>query len=128
MGITIGREQRDAIYEEVLTDLSGIGDLWIAFAEGDYETARRYRRRFEDDMRLLDDLGWENEPGPAAVFELTMSAAVLGRVAGHFAARLGGSLRGQLADGVEERRYTDRALAAQAAFAALAAGAAQTDG
>lgn len=45
---------------------------------------------------------------------------------GHFAERLGGWVRSQLVDTEEERRYTDRALAAQAAFAALAAEAART--
>jgi hypothetical protein len=46
-----------AIYAEVTLDLDGIGDLAIAMNKADYATARRYRQRFEDDMRLLDDLG-----------------------------------------------------------------------
>jgi hypothetical protein len=40
--------------------------------QGDYATARRLRREFEEDLRLLDDLGWAEEE-PADSFELTMA-------------------------------------------------------
>ena len=79
VAITINRSERDAIYQEVLTDLTGVGDIDIALRNDDYETARRYRRRFEDDMRLLDDLGWEPDQDRDE-FELTMPPDGLARV------------------------------------------------
>jgi hypothetical protein len=57
MAITITREARDTIYEEVLIELSASGDIWAEMQSGDYEAAERTRRRLADDMRLLDDLG-----------------------------------------------------------------------
>lgn len=41
------------------------------FQQGDYATAQRLRREFEEDMRLLDDLGWA-EDDTAESYELTM--------------------------------------------------------
>lgn len=79
--IKLNREQREAIYAEVALDLDAVGDLAIVMSKGDYDTARRYRRRFEDDMRLLDDLGWEPEQNRDE-FELTMPTADLARVSG----------------------------------------------
>jgi hypothetical protein len=59
VAITITREQRDAIHQELLTELTGSGDIWAELQSGDYDAAKRTRRRFEDEMRLLDDIGWE---------------------------------------------------------------------
>jgi hypothetical protein len=43
----------------VLNDLSGIGDVVLLIGRGEYGTAREHGRRFVEDLRLLDDLGWE---------------------------------------------------------------------
>jgi hypothetical protein len=58
MSLTITAEQRDALYDQVLDRLSGIGDIEIAIGVKDYDTAERLGREFSDDLRLLlDDLG-----------------------------------------------------------------------
>ena len=51
MAITIDRTARDAIYEEILTELSGSGDIWTEMQSGDYEAVRRTRRRLEESCR-----------------------------------------------------------------------------
>lgn len=62
--VTISHEERGLIHDELLTALSGVGDVFIATEQGEDEDARRLRLRFEDLMRLLDDLGWSPEdPG-----------------------------------------------------------------
>ena len=127
MAITINREQRDAIYFEVALDLDGIGDLAIAMSKADYATARRYRQRFEDDMRLLDDLGWEREQNRDE-FDLTMSTPDLARVIGYFNRLLGSSVQAHLSEPEEGRRHAAQSLAAQTALASVLAQAAQTDG
>jgi hypothetical protein len=64
---TIDRERRDALYELVLDHLSGIGDFWIAIEEKDFAKAERLGIEFGEDFRLLEDIGWEPEHGPANV-------------------------------------------------------------
>jgi hypothetical protein len=51
MRMTITREQRDAIYQEVIDDLSGI-DIFLLLSREEWEDARRHRRRFEDMHQL----------------------------------------------------------------------------
>jgi hypothetical protein len=63
--VTIDRERREALYELVLDHLSGIGDFWIAIEEKDFAKAERLGIEFGEDFRLLEDIGWEPEPGPA---------------------------------------------------------------
>lgn len=58
MALTISREQRNAIYELVLTHLTGIGDVWIEIENRDFARAKRLGRAFAEDLRLLDALGW----------------------------------------------------------------------
>ncbi|MBA3261548.1 MAG: hypothetical protein H0T69_03560 [Thermoleophilaceae bacterium] len=57
MPLTISREQRDAIYELVVTHLTGIGDVWIELDNHDFPTAKRLAREFVEDLHLLNDLG-----------------------------------------------------------------------
>jgi hypothetical protein len=125
--IKLSREQRDAIYAEVTLDLDGVGDLAIAMKKADYATARRYRQRFEDDMRLLDDLGWEPEQNRDE-FELTMPTADLARVIGYFNRLLGSSVEAHLAEPEEARRHAAQAVAVQTTLASVLAQAAQSDG
>ncbi len=115
MAITINREQRDAVYQEIMLDLSGVGDIFHALNGDDYEKAREYRRRFEDDMRLLDDLGWEPEQ-EADEFELTMPRADLARALRRLNASAGSMLHSHIVEPIEERRYAERALVAQGAY------------
>lgn len=84
MSIAITLEQRDALYEDLLTHLSGMGDLWLAINRNDFETADRLGHEFVDELRLiLKDLGWGDGPKTGTV-ELTLPPAdlrnVLGRI------------------------------------------------
>jgi hypothetical protein len=115
MAITISGDQRDAIYQEIVLDLSGVGDIFHALNGADYEKAREYRRRFEDDMRLLDDLGWEPEQ-EADEFELTMPRVDLARALGRLNAGARSMLHSHIVEPIEERRYAERALVAQSAY------------
>lgn len=86
MPITITAKQRDALYGEVLTHLSGIGDLWLAVQGEDFATADRLGRQFADDLTLvLDDLGWGE--GTEDPIELTMAPDPLRRVLVHLRGR-----------------------------------------
>ncbi|HEY0319185.1 MAG TPA: hypothetical protein VGC49_12945 [Solirubrobacterales bacterium] len=79
MTITITAEERDALYDQILIRLSGIGDVWIALEAKNYELADRLGREYSDDLRLvLDDLGWGEGSGES--LELTTPAEVLRRV------------------------------------------------
>jgi hypothetical protein len=112
MAVTITDEQRDAIYEEVLSDLSGVGDILLLLSRQDHEAARTHRRRFEDDMRLLDDHGWQAEQ-PGDEFVLTMPQDDLAR--GASAAR-----RQRGSDAPPARRVADRGARAAPARAGSA--------
>jgi hypothetical protein len=71
MSVTITREQREVLWENVVTDLNGIGDIYVALHNEQWAKARALRMRFEADMRLLDDIGWaRHDPGQR--FELTI--------------------------------------------------------
>jgi hypothetical protein len=104
--VTLTRQQRDVIYGQLLVELTAIGDIYIALSNGDYDTAKRYRRQFEDDLRLLDDLGWEPDPS-AQQFEITMER--------HDLARSVARLHQLATEAVGEhlRRPTDNDLAAE---------------
>jgi hypothetical protein len=76
MYLTINRTDRDALYDGLMTDLTAIGDIFGHLHNDEPIRAKRLRRRFEVELRLLDDLGWEKEPEPGC-FELTMPAREL---------------------------------------------------
>lgn len=80
MPVTISREQRDALYGEAACEMTGIGDIYHALDHDDPAEARRLRRRYEDVMRLLDDIGWTEED-PRERIPLTMHADQLMRIA-----------------------------------------------
>jgi hypothetical protein len=64
MTIKISAAHRDALYEQLLDRLSGIGDVWAAINNEDFETATRLGWEYSDDLRLiLEDLGWGAGPG-----------------------------------------------------------------
>jgi hypothetical protein len=59
MRITISAEQRDALYDQILDRLTGIGDIEIAIQAEQFETAERLSQEFSDDLQLLvNDLGF----------------------------------------------------------------------
>lgn len=77
----ISAEQRDALYKEIYIGLSGIGDVWLAAREADYDRATELGRNYSEDLRvLLDDFGWGE--GSEADVELTTAPEVLRRVLG----------------------------------------------
>jgi hypothetical protein len=47
MAVKINKAQRDWIYPEAIVALSGTGDIRIELDNGDFDSARRHRRRFE---------------------------------------------------------------------------------
>jgi hypothetical protein len=97
--IRISAAHRDALYQQVAEHISGIGDVWLAVAAEDFDTATRLGREYSDDLQLvLDDLGWGNGPGRA--IELTTAPDVLRRVI----SRLQDSAAGQRAS--EEPEWT----------------------
>jgi hypothetical protein len=76
MSITINRRYRDALYDGLMTDFTAIGDIFSHLHNDEPNHARRLHRRFAAELRLLDDLGWEQAPD-AKEFELTMPAREL---------------------------------------------------
>jgi len=79
MALTITAEQRDALYDQILDRLSGIGDIELAIQSENYDAAERLGREYSDDLRmLLDDLGFGG--GNGEPIELTAPPEVLRRV------------------------------------------------
>lgn len=102
MSITITAAQRDALYDDVLTHLSGIDGLWLAIEREDYATADRLGREFADDLTLiLDDLGWGAESSETV--ELRTRTDVLRRVLGQLRARAEQHARTEQ-EAIDERR------------------------
>jgi hypothetical protein len=79
MTITITAVQRDALYDQILNRLSGIGDIVLAIQLENYDLAERLGCEYSDDLRLLlDGLGFGDGDGQPV--ELTASPEVLRRV------------------------------------------------
>ncbi len=76
VAVTIAREQRDVLYDQLVADLSAVGDIHIDLREGRFAAARVARRRFFDAMRLLDEIGWGAED-PGETFAITMDRTAL---------------------------------------------------
>ncbi|MBB4661427.1 hypothetical protein [Conexibacter arvalis] len=103
MALTIKPATRAVLREQLLTELSGIGDIYLAVHEDQSGTALSLRRRYEGCMRLLDDLGWR-EDDPAEEFPITMEPAPLMRVLARLHERAGEEIEGQLKTAAEERQ------------------------
>lgn len=71
MNFAIGRSGRDALYSALVTELSGVGDIAVHLGANQAVQALQLRVRYEQDMRLLDDLGWEQNPA-SELFDITM--------------------------------------------------------
>jgi len=62
--IRISAAHRDALYEQILDRLSGVGDLWMTIENEDFESATRLGWELSDYLRLiLEDLGWGEGEG-----------------------------------------------------------------
>jgi hypothetical protein len=81
MPVTITRPQRDAIYEMVITHLTAIGDVWLCVKRRDFADAKAMGRKFAEDLRPLEDLGW-SEAIERETVTLTMPPGLLGSPAG----------------------------------------------
>lgn len=73
--MVLDRVQRNALYQFVVTDLVGVGDIALALQAGNVPQARRLRQRFEEDLLLLDLLGWRCDDGKDR-YELDVSAGM----------------------------------------------------
>jgi hypothetical protein len=119
-GIAIDRQQREAVYEEVINHLTGLGDVHINIQRGDYATARRLRREFEEDLRLLDDLGWAKDQ-PAESFELTIPSDELARVIRRLHAYTADALHDYVLREKDDEQIAARQVAACAAYGTVLA-------
>lgn len=61
MEIALARYQRDELHKELVDDAGAVGELTNHIRDGELALARRLRCRFEEDMRLLDQIGWEEK-------------------------------------------------------------------
>lgn len=71
MAIILEKSQRDGVYKFLLYDLSNVSEIHIALKRGEIEEARVLRQRLEEDLRLLDQIGWEKDSDQAA-FGITL--------------------------------------------------------
>jgi hypothetical protein len=69
--ITISREQRDPLHRLVTQHVSGIGDVDMKLSAGDFTTAERLGLEYSEDIRMLNDLGWDPEDERES-FDLTL--------------------------------------------------------
>jgi hypothetical protein len=104
MKLTISIEQRDLLYEDTLTHLSGMDGLWPAIAGEDFETADRLALEYIDDLRLITaDLGWGEQNGVIEV-ELTLPREDLRRILGRLRERADRHVKNQQAEMAEARQ------------------------
>lgn len=76
VALTIARDRRDVLYNQLVADLSAVGDIHIDLREGRYNAARALRHRYFAEMRLLDEIGWGAED-PGETFAITMERPAL---------------------------------------------------
>jgi hypothetical protein len=89
--VTINGVQREVFRELLLDHLSGIADLSIAVEGGEFATAERLGIEFAEDLRLMQDLGWDAEPRKDA--DLTMPPEDLAELLTRLKADAEGGLR-----------------------------------
>jgi hypothetical protein len=78
MRITISAEQRDALYDQIVDRLSGLGDVWLSVCAKNFDAAKRLGLEYSDELRLVcEDLGWGEGRGEAV--ELSTPPDVLRR-------------------------------------------------
>ncbi|MBN1608677.1 MAG: hypothetical protein JW940_18760 [Polyangiaceae bacterium] len=67
----LNRRERDLLHDEVMLDFTSLGDITVTIKNGNCAEAQGLRQRFEDDFRLLDDIGWNPLDGRDS-YTLTM--------------------------------------------------------
>lgn len=55
----ITREERNALWDTLVTDLMTVGDLALVLSRGDQDAALRLHQRHIQNVRLLDHIGWQ---------------------------------------------------------------------
>jgi hypothetical protein len=60
--VTLDHSQRDGIYTFLLHDLANLGELALVLSRGEVQQARHLGTRFKQELRLLDQVGWEKNP------------------------------------------------------------------
>jgi DNA-binding XRE family transcriptional regulator len=73
MAVVLDRSQRDAVYRLVVRDLPDVGEIARALEAGNVAVAQRLRRRFDEDVLLLDLLDW-GECGGRESYEIPLPA------------------------------------------------------
>jgi hypothetical protein len=126
MPVTISRAQRDAIYELVVTHLTGIGDVWLCLERRDFSEARTMGRAFAEDLRLLEDLGW-GETIDRDTVELTVPAWELIGTLARLHRAAAGSLGSYVSRPKDEEELAQRDLAASEALGEILSRLAQPD-
>jgi len=110
MPVTIRRSYRDVLRRQVIAELTGIGDIYLALVSDQWGTALTLRRRYEDCMRLLDDLGWR-ETDPGEEFAITMDPVPLMRVLARLHERAGEALELHLEEAMGGQEIVDATVA-----------------
>jgi hypothetical protein len=117
---TVTPAQREALYDQILDRLSGIGDIEMAIEAERYDDAERIGREYSDDLRLLlDDLGIGRGDGRPIL--LTTSPDMLRRILPRLRERATNhtsSLEGETSEVLEVRDRNN--LVAEACEAILA--------
>jgi hypothetical protein len=62
MILVLDGNQRESLYNLVLTDLSGIGDVTLCLDAGRINEGRTLGRQFAQDVALLEQISWELDP------------------------------------------------------------------
>jgi len=113
MPVTVNDAQRQALYNLIVVDLARLSDFPMVLSR-DALTAQRFRREFEADARLLDDLGWE-QGDERGSYEIRMTADDLRQLLERLHQQASGDLAELVAD-------SSQASLEEAAAAVLAAG------
>lgn len=72
-------DERDALYVTILDSLRSIDQISYYLDHGEPSQARKLRKRFEGEMALLDQIGWEPTPTPTR-FPISMPAKRIQKV------------------------------------------------
>jgi hypothetical protein len=83
--IAISAPERRDLYEESVFELRGLSDIKLMLNADRPDEARRFGRRFQLVLRLLDDLGWDHSDARER-YPLTMDPPDLREVLGYYAA------------------------------------------
>jgi hypothetical protein len=81
VAVVLDGVQRDAVYQFVLIDLAQLGGIAAVAKSGDLDCVWRLRQRFEGDLWVLDEIGWE-ERGDRELYTVALPAEVLRAVFG----------------------------------------------